>query len=162
MQVGMRVSLMIPFILFLGLVYILWGGLSLNPVYTPPKEFKEVNLAQTPITEYIFSTSIESDKFQRLLKSFRCVTCQNQSVADSTAPMALSMREAIYTQLKAGHSEKEIQDFLVSRYGDFVLYNPPFKIETFILWLGPCVFLVIGLVIGLGFAVNRSMNRSIG
>lgn len=155
MRFGIRLYLMIPLILFLGLLYILWNGLSLNPFYTPPpNQSDQFNLVKEHITDYVFNTPVQAEKFQKLLKDFRCITCQNQSLADSSAPIAISMREAIYRKLKEGQTEKEIQDFLVTRYGDFVLYNPPFKKETIVLWLGPCLFFLIGL----GFTVNRSIG----
>lgn len=153
-----RLYVLIPLILFLGLLYALWNGLSLNPIYQPPIP-KELNLVEQHVTDYIFNTSDQSEKFQSLLKSFRCVTCQNQSLADSSAPIAMNMKGAIYKKLNEGHTEEEIRDFLVTCYGDFVLYNPPFKKETLLLWLGPGLFFLIGL----GFAVKSIRDRrSIG
>jgi cytochrome c-type biogenesis protein CcmH len=78
-----------------------------------------------------------------LAHELRCLVCQNQTLADSNAPLAVDLRNQIREQLKAGRSEREITDFMVQRYGDFVLYRPPFKASTVALWTGP--FLLLGL-----------------
>ena len=74
----------------------------------------------------------------------RCLVCQNQTLADSNAPLAVDLRNQIREQLKAGKSEREITDFMVQRYGDFVLYRPPFKASTVALWTGPFLLLALG------------------
>ena len=79
-----------------------------------------------------------------LAHELRCLVCQNQTIADSNAPLALDLRNQIREQLAAGKSERDVIDFMVARYGDFVLYRPPFKATTIALWAGPFVFLVLG------------------
>ena len=79
-----------------------------------------------------------------LAHELRCLVCQNQTLADSNAPLAVDLRNQIREQLKAGKSEREVQEFMVARYGDFVLYRPPFKASTAALWLGPFALLLIG------------------
>ena len=79
-----------------------------------------------------------------LAHELRCLVCQNQTLADSNAPLAVDLRNQIREQLKAGKSEREITDFMVQRYGDFVLYRPPFKAGTVALWLGPFALLALG------------------
>ena len=74
----------------------------------------------------------------------RCLVCQNQTIADSQAPLAVDLRNQIREQLKGGKSEREIKDYMVARYGDFVLYRPPLKASTVALWVGPFVLLVLG------------------
>ena len=84
---------------------------------------------------------------QRLLKlaeDLRCLVCQNESLAGSHAALAEDLRREIRTLMKAGKSDKEVVDYLTERYGDFVLYRPPFKPVTWLLWLGPVLFLGIG------------------
>ena len=71
--------------------------------------------------------------------------CQNQSIADSNAELAVDLRNQVIEQIKAGRTDKEIIDYMVDRYGDFVLYNPPFKLSTAILWLGPVVLFFVNL-----------------
>jgi cytochrome c-type biogenesis protein CcmH len=80
-----------------------------------------------------------------LANELRCLVCQNQTLADSNAPLAVDLRNQIREQLKAGASERDVIDFMVARYGDFVLYRPPFKATTIALWTGPFVFLVFGI-----------------
>jgi cytochrome c-type biogenesis protein CcmH len=75
----------------------------------------------------------------------RCLVCQNESLAGSRAPLAMDLRREIRTLIKAGKSDTEILDFLVSRYGDFVRYRPPFKPSTWLLWTGPFLFMAIGI-----------------
>jgi cytochrome c-type biogenesis protein CcmH len=79
-----------------------------------------------------------------LATELRCLVCQNQTLADSNAPLAVDLRNQIREQLKSGKSEQDVMDFMVARYGDFVLYRPPFKATTIALWAGPFVFLVLG------------------
>ncbi len=82
-----------------------------------------------------------------LAAELRCLVCQNQTLADSSAPLAVDLRNQIREQLKGGASERDVIDFLVARYGDFVLYRPPLKATTLALWGGPFVFLVLGLIV---------------
>jgi cytochrome c-type biogenesis protein CcmH len=79
-----------------------------------------------------------------LAHELRCLVCQNQTLADSNAPLAVDLRNQIREQLKAGKSERDVVDFMVERYGDFVLYRPPFKASTAALWLGPFALLGFG------------------
>jgi cytochrome c-type biogenesis protein CcmH len=79
-----------------------------------------------------------------LAHELRCLVCQNQTLADSNAPLAVDLRNRIREQLKAGKSERDIIGFMVERYGDFVLYRPPFKASTAALWLGPFALLALG------------------
>ena len=79
-------------------------------------------------------------------EQLRCLVCQNQSIADSNAELAVDLRNQVIEQVKAGKSNEEIVNYMVDRYGDFVLYNPPFKASTVILWVGPAV-LFFGAVI---------------
>ena len=79
-----------------------------------------------------------------LAHELRCLVCQNQTLADSNAPLAVDLRNQIREQMKAGKSEREITDFMVQRYGDFVLYRPPFKASTLALWAGPFLLLALG------------------
>ena len=81
-----------------------------------------------------------------LSEELRCLVCQNQSIADSHAELADDLRREIRGMIQAGKSDKEIIDFMVARYGDFVLYRPPLKATTVILWAGPLVLMVLGLI----------------
>jgi cytochrome c-type biogenesis protein CcmH len=79
-----------------------------------------------------------------LSKELRCMVCQNQSIDDSDAPLARDLRLLVRERLQAGDSDRQVIDFLVTRYGEFVLLKPRFSLRTVLLWLGPAAFLVIG------------------
>lgn len=81
-----------------------------------------------------------------LSREIRCVVCQSQSVADSDADIAKELRTLIREQMAAGRSDREIRDYLVARYGDFVLFDPPFKASTYALWIGPFAILVLAAI----------------
>lgn len=82
--------------------------------------------------------------FDHLTNEVRCLVCQNQTIADSTAPLAIDLRREIRQMLEAGRSEEEIKTFLLDRYGDFVLYRPRWQANTALLWLAPGLLLLIG------------------
>ena len=86
-------------------------------------------------------------RLQKLSQELRCLVCQNETLADSRADLAEDLRDEIREQMKAGKSDKEIIAFLTDRYGDFVLYRPPVKPITYLLWFGPFVLLITGLAL---------------
>ncbi|TNF80298.1 MAG: cytochrome c-type biogenesis protein CcmH, partial [Gammaproteobacteria bacterium] len=87
------------------------------------------------------------DRYHTLVTELRCLVCQNQTIADSNADLAKDLRREVRDMLVKGKSDEEIKDFMLERYGDFVLYNPPFKPGTWILWLAPVLFGLIGLAV---------------
>ena len=80
-----------------------------------------------------------------LAEELRCLVCQNQTIADSNAPLAVDLKNQVREKLAAGMSERDILEYMVARYGDFVLYRPPVKVTTVLLWFGPPLLLVLGL-----------------
>ncbi len=90
-----------------------------------------------------------------LAAELRCLVCQNQTIADSNAELAVDLRRQITVQIVAGKADSEIVDFMVTRYGDFVLYRPPFKATTAFLWFGPALFVLGGVIVLLRFLRNR-------
>ncbi len=92
--------------------------------------------------------------YDRLVHEVRCLVCQNQTIADSNAALAADLRREIRAMVLAGKNETEIEDFLLERYGDFVLYRPRFKPDTAVLWLAPGVLILIG-----GIALWRTVRR---
>jgi cytochrome c-type biogenesis protein CcmH len=82
-----------------------------------------------------------------LAEELRCLVCQNQTLADSNAPLAEDLRNQVRERMREGKSDREVVDFLVERYGDFVLYRPPFKATTMLLWLGPFLLLALGFAV---------------
>jgi cytochrome c-type biogenesis protein CcmH len=96
---------------------------------------------------YPLDTPQKEAQFEHLLKNLRCLVCQNQDLADSNAGLAQDLRLQVYHLVQEGKSDSEINDYLASRYGDFVLFKPPVKALTLLLWFGPFLFLIIGVVI---------------
>lgn len=96
----------------------------------------------------------------KLAEELRCLVCQNQTIADSHADLAVDLKNQIREKLKAGMSEQGIKDYMVERYGDFVLYRPPVKNTTWVLWFGPFLLLLVGIVVL--FAKLRSRSRQMG
>jgi cytochrome c-type biogenesis protein CcmH len=86
-------------------------------------------------------------RMKTLTEQLRCLVCQNETLADSRADLAEDLRSQIREQMKAGKSDQEILAFLTQRYGDFVLYNPPVKATTYLLWFGPFILLILGTVV---------------
>lgn len=84
-------------------------------------------------------------RLKALAEELRCLVCQNQTIADSNAPLALDLRHQIRGQIAQGRSDDQIRGYMVERYGDFVLYRPPFKASTAMLWIGPFALLAIGI-----------------
>lgn len=97
--------------------------------------------AQEPL---VFETQQMQDRFDALTFELRCAVCQNQSLADSDAPLAHDLRREIHGMMIEGQSDEQIKQFMVDRYGDFVLYRPPVQANTWLLWLGPLLMLIIG------------------
>ncbi|MGH8740348.1 MAG: cytochrome c-type biogenesis protein [Burkholderiales bacterium] len=95
-------------------------------------------------------------RVQSLAQELRCLVCQNQTLADSNAPLAVDLRNQVREQLAAGKSEQDVIDFMVARYGDFVLYRPPLKPSTVLLWAGPFLFLVLGVWLLVGRVKKQS------
>ncbi len=83
-------------------------------------------------------------RLKGLAEELRCLVCQNQTIADSHAPLALDLRNQIRTQISQGRSDTQIRDYMVERYGDFVIYRPPLKATTVLLWVGPFALLAFG------------------
>jgi cytochrome c-type biogenesis protein CcmH len=96
------------------------------------------------LEELSFEDPAQTEAFRELIEELRCLVCQNESLAASQAELAQDLREEIYRMFKEGKSRDEIIEFLVARYGDFVLYSPPLKPSTYILWFGPFAFVGIG------------------
>jgi len=89
----------------------------------------------------------------------RCLVCQNQTLADSNAPLAVDLRDQIREQMQQGASERDIVDYMVTRYGDFVRYRPPFKATTVLLWAGPALLMVAGFAV-LYFRLRRRRGEA--
>ena len=107
-----------------------------------------------------FATPEMENDYNILVQELRCLVCQNQNLADSNAELAQDMRLRVYKMLSEGSSKDEIVDFMVVRYGDFVMYRPPVKSSTYVLWYGPLIFFVVaGLVV---VSYMRSQKKVVG
>jgi cytochrome c-type biogenesis protein CcmH len=98
------------------------------------------------IQPYEFESELQRERFKALAEELRCTVCQNQSLADSDAPLAQDLRDEVFRMLQDGRSDQEIRMFMVERYGNYVLYRPPVVGHTLLLWGGPILLLLVGLV----------------
>lgn len=119
------VSRLIVFLLLLAIGHPAWTG-------------EAAPAAEDPVVER---------RAMALAGELRCLVCQNQSLADSNADLAVDLKNQIRDKVKRGESDREIVDYMVARYGDFVLYRPPLKATTLMLWFGPLILLAIGLAV---------------
>ena len=110
-----------------------------------------------PIT---FNNKNLEQRYYSLIEEIRCLVCQNQSLADSDAPLAQDLRNEIYKMIHSKKSNNQITNYLVERYGDFVLYRPPLKKNTWFLWFGPFLFLAIAFFIVFFVIRNQSRNET--
>jgi len=103
--------------------------------------------AQAAIEAYQFESEQMEADYNQLINELRCLVCQNQNLAGSDADLARDLRRETYDMLNQGKSPQQVVDFMVERYGDFVLYRPQFKSTTYLLWLGPFLLLVGVLIL---------------
>lgn len=116
-----------------------------------------ISAADAPIS---FEDTDKDKLYDSLLEEIRCLVCQNQSLADSNAELAQDLRREIIAMIDAGKSENDIKAFLVERYGDFVLYRPPLQENTWLLWTGPFIFLMVGIVVAVIIIRRQSINSA--
>ncbi len=95
----------------------------------------------------IFANQQQQERFNKLTEELRCLVCQNQNLADSDAPLAHDLRREVHEMILAGRTNEQIKQFLVTRYGDFVLYRPPVQKNTYLLWLAPLGLLLVGALV---------------
>ena len=107
--------------------------------------FSKISYSVEP-EEFLQNTKQEI-RARDISKNIRCLVCQNQSIDDSSAPLAKDLRALIRIKVQENDSDEEIYKFLTDRYGDFILLKPPFKINTFLLWSLPFVFVIIGVFV---------------
>jgi len=120
-----------------------------------------LSVAAAPIETFKFDSPETEKVFHKLSEELRCLVCQNQNIAESNADLAKDLRLEIYTMLSDGKSEDEIVDFMVQRYGDYVLYRPPFKPMTWLLWFGPAIVFAFGLVYVVRFMKAQSSKTQV-
>ncbi|MFT3791692.1 MAG: cytochrome c-type biogenesis protein CcmH [Rudaea sp.] len=103
-----------------------------------------------------FKDRAEEVRFQNLARQLRCLVCQNQDLADSDADLAKDLRRQVFDMMRAGKSDAEIKQYLVARYNDFVLYDPPLKPGTWLLWFTPFALVAIGAAVVLRILRRRA------
>lgn len=109
---------------------------------------------------YTFDNPVDKKRYEHFNEVLRCPTCQNQNLAGSGSIVSSDLRREVYEQIIAGRSDMEITDSMVARYGDHILYKPPFTATTAVLWLGPIVLFVIGLTVFVGYTRRRIQKGS--
>jgi len=108
-----------------------------------------------------FDDPAKRQLYEELIDELRCLVCQNQNLAASNADLAKDLRRQTYNMIQDGATKSEILDYMVQRYGDFVLYRPPVKTSTLMLWIGPAVLLAVGLVIVVVVARRRRVAEDL-
>ena len=117
------------------------------------------------IVPVVFAENNINDKNQDaydLYKELRCLVCQNQSLLESNAPLALDLRKVVLDKLEEGYTKEDVKTFLVERYGEFILLKPKYSVQNILLWVGPILFLLIGVFVTFNFLRKQSMNKEEG
>ena len=137
-------------------ILMLAAALGLCALVAPMPARAQAAVDPTPIQ---FNDTAEEARFHALVSELRCVMCQNQSLADSNAQIAVDLRHEVLALMRQGKSNAEIKDFLVARYGEFVLYRPQVESKTWLLWFGPAVVLLAGGLVVAGIVRRRSTQQ---
>ena len=127
------------------------AALLLSLAFAPAPAHAQAGSDSAPL---VFADRAEERRFHDLTSELRCVMCQNQSLADSNAPIAHDLRHEVFELMREGRSDREIKTFLVGRYGEFVLYRPQLEGSTWLLWFGPLALLLLG-----GIVIVRIVRR---
>ncbi|WP_417527226.1 cytochrome c-type biogenesis protein CcmH [Marinomonas shanghaiensis] len=117
-----------------------------------------LSLSAVAQEQMAFRSELNKTRYQNLVEELRCPKCQNQNLADSNSGIAVDLREQVHQMIEQGKTDQEIVDYMVARYGEFVLYRPQHSTATFLLWYGPFILLGIGLVSFI-FVVKTSRKR---
>tara|TARA_B110000444_G_scaffold187199_1_gene176466 strand:- start:100 stop:579 length:480 start_codon:yes stop_codon:yes gene_type:complete len=107
---------------------------------------------------YSFKDETMRERYLYLVKELRCPKCQNQNIADSNSPISIDLRQQVYTQLEAGNSDQQIINYMVERYGQFIIYRPSVEGKTLVLWFAPLAFIIIGFICVV-FVARRPVDR---
>tara|TARA_B110000908_G_C10121215_1_gene387696 strand:- start:98 stop:580 length:483 start_codon:yes stop_codon:yes gene_type:complete len=113
----------------------------------------------SPVDTYAFNDAVTEKRFNELNKELRCPKCQNQNLADSNSPIAKDLRREVYELLHQGKADIEIMNYMVARYGDFVLYRPRVNSLTYVLWFGPAVLILIGVLVVVFIVRRKPIER---
>ena len=94
---------------------------------------------------YPFEDAVQEERFLSLLNELRCPKCQGSNLSGSNAPIAIDLKREVYRLVKLGKTEKEVKNYLVDRYGNFIVYDPPFETDTYALWLAPLLLFLVAM-----------------
>jgi len=114
----------------------------------------------SPVDTFQFKDNVTKVRFQALTKELRCPKCQNQNLADSNSPIAADLRKQVYQQLQQGKADSEIINYMVARYGEFVLYRPRVSTITYLLWFGPAIILLLGAIVVVFILRSKAQNNN--
>ncbi|MCP5427464.1 MAG: cytochrome c-type biogenesis protein CcmH [Chromatiaceae bacterium] len=117
-------------------------------------------LAMARVEIHQFDDPAKEARYKRLIEELRCLVCQNQNLADSNAELAQDMRRITYEMVARGESDEKVIAFMVERYGEFVLYRPPFQTSTAMLWIGPFIILGVAVLLLLLFIRRRAKEKA--
>lgn len=116
--------------------------------------------ALAAIQVFKFNTPEQEQRFQTLSDQFRCLVCQNESLSASNADLAKDLRREIHSMIVQGKTNKQIIDYMVARYGEFVLYKPRIEFRTYLLWFGPLLLIIIGVVVLMAFVRKQGRKHA--
>ncbi|MCB1859982.1 MAG: cytochrome c-type biogenesis protein CcmH [Gammaproteobacteria bacterium] len=116
--------------------------------------------AGAKVEVYQFDDSAKEARYKQLIDELRCLVCQNQNLADSNAELAQDMRRITYEMVSRGESDEQVIAFMVQRYGEFVLYRPPFQTSTAMLWVGPFIILGVAVLVLLVIIRRRTGEKA--
>lgn len=131
------------------LLTLLSAALLAMPLALPAQANEAAPLADDPVVE---------QRLVNIAEELRCLVCQNESLAGSQADLAKDLRREVRDLIKSGQTDQEVKDFLVSRYGDFVLYRPQVKPTTYVLWAGPFILLIVALAVLISYLRRRGLQ----
>jgi len=117
------------------------------------------SVSASPVDTYQFKDEVTKTRFNALNKELRCPKCLNQNLADSNSPIAEDLRREVYELLNEGKADVEIMDYMVARYGEFVLYRPRVNSLTYILWFGPALLILLGLIVLVAIIRRKPIKR---
>lgn len=116
-------------------------------------------ISLTPVNAAVeikkFDNAQQEQRYKYIIDELRCLVCQNQNISGSNAGLAQDLRKQVHKMILEGKDDDTIFDFMVTRYGDFVLYRPPFKASTLFLWIGPFIILIVGMFVLVRFIRQR-------
>lgn len=121
--------------------------------------FTSFNVSAAPNDTYAFDDPATEKRYRELVKELRCPKCQNQNLADSNSQIAIDLRNEVYRMLNEGKADIEITNYMVERYGEFVLYRPRVNALTYILWFGPALLILIGIIVVFSLSRKKAVDE---